>query len=132
MNAVSRASTDTEYSACAVEFCPTNPSLFVCGTYQIVKEDSIPEINSALDKVSLGTPEEGSEESDDDEVTLPSPVVTRFGRCLLYEIDEDGSNLYFLLFSSSTFVPPLTLCHRYVNSREVQRFDGPAILDLKW
>jgi hypothetical protein len=70
----------------------------------------MPEINSALDKVSLGTTEEGSEESDDDEVTRPSPVVTRFGRCLLYEIDEDGSNLYFLflcLRSSSDTMPSL-------------------------
>ncbi|KAI5478338.1 WD repeat protein [Pseudohyphozyma bogoriensis] len=83
---------DTVFSADAIEFCPVNSRIFACGTYQIQKEEVAPP-----------TP---AEEEDGESKT---PVVTRFGRCLMYEIDESGKQL-----------------------NEIQRFEGPAILDMKW
>ncbi|GAA99174.1 uncharacterized protein L969DRAFT_93636 [Mixia osmundae IAM 14324] len=83
--AQSLAHVDTEYSADSVEFCPTVPSLLLCGTYQIAPDES-----------ALG-------ETDD-----ASPATVRLGRCLLYDVDAQCS---------------LT---------ELQKFDGPAILDTKW
>lgn len=80
--AISLSSCDTEYSADAIEFCPTNPLLFVCGTYQIVKEDVKP-LPIVTEPVEA--------EDDEDEVVVPQ--VTRFGRCLLYEIDSEGGSL---------------------------------------
>lgn len=65
IHATSLSQSDTVFSADAIEFCPLNPLVFVCGTYQI---------------------EKSSEES-------VNPTVTRHGRSLLYEIDQDGSNL---------------------------------------
>ncbi|KAL8293732.1 hypothetical protein RQP46_000433 [Phenoliferia psychrophenolica] len=91
MEATSRSSTDTVFSADAIEFSP-DPLIFACGTYQIEKDET------------NATP--AAEDGDGD---AAEPTVSRFGRCLLYEVDQDGSNL-----------------------REVQRFDGPAILDMKW
>ncbi|GAA5947547.1 hypothetical protein JCM10213_005155 [Rhodosporidiobolus nylandii] len=91
----SLSSCDTEYSADAIEWCPGNPHLFACGTYQVVKGE-----------VGDAAPPEADEE---DEGTSSSPTVTRYGRCLLYEVDSEGKNL-----------------------KEKQRFDGPAILDMKW
>ncbi|GAA6005720.1 hypothetical protein JCM10207_005308 [Rhodosporidiobolus poonsookiae] len=90
----SLASVDTEYSADAIEFCPGIPNLFACGTYQVVKGE---------------TDAPAPPEDDNGEGESSSPTVTRYGRCLLYEVDSEGKNL-----------------------NEKQRFDGPAILDMKW
>ncbi|GAA6036860.1 hypothetical protein JCM8097_006318 [Rhodosporidiobolus ruineniae] len=102
MEAPSLAQEDTVYSADAIEFCPGVPHLFACGTYQVVKGEM--EAEQPTEKKDGG-------ESDDEEEegTGASPTVTRYGRCLLYEVDSEGKNL-----------------------QEKQRFDGPAILDMKW
>lgn len=73
MEAKSLSTVDTLYSADAIEFCPGNPHLFACGTYQIEKDES----NVVVD-------EEGE---------TSAPKVERFGRCLLYEIDGEGGSL---------------------------------------
>jgi diphthamide biosynthesis protein 7 len=76
MQAESLSQADTEFSADAVEFCPLNSRIFACGTYQVDKEDApVPVL------------------SGDDAEDAVSPTVTRRGRLLLYEIDEDGRNL---------------------------------------
>ncbi|GAA5857230.1 hypothetical protein JCM8547_009386 [Rhodosporidiobolus lusitaniae] len=99
MEAPSLASVDTEYSADAIEFCPGIPNLFACGTYQVVKGEG--------DETTQSKSGEGDEEGEGE--SSSSPTVTRYGRCLLYEVDSEGGNL-----------------------KEKQRFDGPAILDMKW
>ncbi|GAA5952882.1 hypothetical protein JCM21900_004253 [Sporobolomyces salmonicolor] len=53
--------------------------------------------------------EEEEEQEEQTEGGKSDPTVTRYGRCLLYETDGEGKNL-----------------------KEIQRFDGPAILDMKW
>jgi hypothetical protein len=75
MEATSLSTVDTLYSADAIEFCPGNSRLFACGTYQIEKDES-----------GVVDPAEGEERTSE-------PVVRRYGRCLLYEIDADGRNL---------------------------------------
>ncbi|GAA5977333.1 hypothetical protein JCM11641_000067 [Rhodosporidiobolus odoratus] len=102
MNCSSISSVDTEYSADAIEFCPGNPHILACGTYQVVKGETEPAGGDA--KVG-----QGEDDEEDQEGESSSPIVTRYGRCLLYEIDSEGKNL-----------------------TEKQRFDGPAILDMKW
>ncbi|GAA5956021.1 hypothetical protein JCM8115_004389 [Rhodotorula mucilaginosa] len=103
MEATSLSAVDTVYSADAVEFCPGRPGLLACGTYQVVKdESSVP----AAEANSAGAAADGEE---DPTAASTSPEFTRYGRCLLYQIDSEGKNL-----------------------KELQRFDGPAILDMKW
>ncbi|BGP21770.1 hypothetical protein JCM10295v2_000645 [Rhodotorula toruloides] len=103
MEAASLASVDTVYSADAVEFCPGRPRLFACGTYQVVQ--------SGEESGSTGTATvtKSAEEDEAEPGPSSSPSFTRYGRCLLYEVGPDSQSL-----------------------KEVQRFDGPAILDMKW
>jgi diphthine methyl ester acylhydrolase len=89
MQAVSLSTVDTLYSADAIEFCPNNPRLFACGTYQIEKDESA---IAAPPPIAADDEEEGEDEG----APAVEPVVTRYGRCLMYEIDEDGRNLYVL------------------------------------
>lgn len=92
----SLARVDTVYSADCIEFCPSQPGLFACGTYQIEKEDVQPEASTSGTAVDLcaSTASGGDEASDgEDEPVAVSPKVKRYGRCLLYQIDRDGSNL---------------------------------------
>ncbi|BGP04894.1 hypothetical protein JCM10049v2_000696 [Rhodotorula toruloides] len=103
MEAASLASVDTVYSADAIEFCPGRPRLFACGTYQVVKGDE--ENGSGETTTAVEAPDEEGTEAG----TSSSPSFTRYGRCLLYQVGSDGQSL-----------------------EEVQRFDGPAILDMKW
>lgn len=86
MQATSLSTVDTLYSADAVEFCPGNSRLFAVGTYQIEKDESA---------VPVPVPKAAADDSgDEDDAPLAlEPVVTRYGRCLLYEIDEEGSSL---------------------------------------
>ncbi|GAA5897399.1 hypothetical protein JCM8208_003262 [Rhodotorula glutinis] len=116
MQCASLSSVDTDYSACALEFCPGRPSLFACGTYQVLKEGE----RAGAPQSSADRGEEGgaaepaaagelAEEEDEADAQQSSPEVTRVGRCLLYEVNGEGRNL-----------------------QEKQRLEGPAILDLKW
>lgn len=90
MQATSLSTVDTLYSADAIEFCPGNPRLFACGTYQIEKDES----NVVPPPPAATAAADGGDESDEDDgPAAPEPVVTRYGRCLLYEIDENGGNL---------------------------------------
>lgn len=73
MDAKSLSTVDTVYSADAIEFCPDNSLLFACGTYQIEKDESGVVLEEGEEKVA--------------------PTVRRYGRCLLYEIDQEGGSL---------------------------------------
>jgi diphthamide biosynthesis protein 7 len=87
MEATSLSAVDTVYSADAVEFCPGRPGLLACGTYQVVKdESSVP----AAEANSAGAAADGEE---DPTAASTSPEFTRYGRCLLYQIDSEGKNL---------------------------------------
>ncbi|EGG11342.1 uncharacterized protein MELLADRAFT_102236 [Melampsora larici-populina 98AG31] len=61
-SAPSLFSTDTHYTACSLEFCPSKPNFLVCGLYQTVQLN-------------------GSQSAED----LESPKTERLGRCLLFE-----------------------------------------------
>lgn len=61
-SATSLFSTDTLYTACSLEFCPSKPNFLVCGLYQTVQLS-------------------GSQSAED----LESPKTERLGRCLLFE-----------------------------------------------
>lgn len=74
--ATSLSCTDTVFSADAIEFSP-DPNIFACGTYQIEKDESA-----------------ASQPAPDDDGVVTEPTVSRFGRCLLYEVDRDGTNLF--------------------------------------
>ncbi|GAA5922313.1 diphthamide synthase [Sporobolomyces koalae] len=93
MQATSLSYVDTVYSADSIEFCFSRgaaaggPHLFACGTYQVNKDETTPSVDG--------------EQAD--------PTVTRTGRCLLFSVDSDGSNL-----------------------KELHRIESPAILDMKW
>lgn len=65
--------TDTEHTACSLEFCPSKPNVFVCGLYETVKMDP--------------------------SSTEPSPETKRVGRCLLFEesSSQDDSRLEWLV-----------------------------------
>lgn len=91
MRATSLSTVDTIYSADAIEFCPTNPLLFACGTYQIEKEEIEPTVSSPV-----VVKKDDDSDTEEEEIISASPVVTRYGRCLMYKIDEDGKNLYVL------------------------------------
>lgn len=93
MTIAARSSVDTVYSACSVEFCPAQSNVFACGTYQIEKEEAVQPI---APPPPAATREDGSDD-DHDELPRVEPVVTRYGRCLLYNIDQDGTNLCVLL-----------------------------------
>lgn len=108
MNPLSRSEADTIYSADSIEFCPLDSNLFACGTYQIIKDDT-----EAARRVDV----------DGDELEALSPSVERFGRCLLYQVDDHGRHLY---------VPVDEEESADIDRRELQRFEGPAILDMKW
>lgn len=89
MDATSLSSVDTVYSADAVEFCPGRPGLFACGTYQVVKDEpSVPVPAPPL-------PSEDAEDADDEDPagSSTSPDFTRYGRCLLYEVNTEGKQL---------------------------------------
>ncbi|SCZ90740.1 BZ3500_MvSof-1268-A1-R1_Chr1-3g02203 [Microbotryum saponariae] len=104
MQARSLASCDTVYSADAIEFHPDPENdLFVCGTYQI-QQETMGEAPRKRDGSA-----EDDEDDDEQEDEGSSPPITRYGRCLLYHFDRKSSKL-----------------------TELQRFDGPAILDMKW
>lgn len=86
MEASSLSFADTDYSADAVECCPGEPHLFAVGTYQVLKAGE-----------RAGAPQSAAERGEADEVEEVqerSPEVTRCGRCLLYEVDGEGRNLY--------------------------------------
>lgn len=91
MEARSRSSTDTLLSADAIEFSP-DPHIFACGTYQIEKDET------------NATP--AAEDGDGD---AAEPTVSRFGRCLLYEVDGDGSNMCARAHQSVTLPDQLKL-----------------------
>jgi hypothetical protein len=60
------ATFDTGYTACSLEFCPNDPTIAVCGTYQLASAE-------------VGLEDTGS------------PKTKRLGRCLLYAYDgNDG------------------------------------------
>lgn len=86
MEATSLSAVDTVYSADAVEFCPGRPGLLACGTYQVVKdESSVP--------VAKADSEAAADGEEDPTAASTSPEFTRYGRCLLYQIDSEGKNL---------------------------------------
>lgn len=89
MQAASLASTDLVFSADSVEFCPGRPNILACGTYQIEKEEAVPMSSSAAEDPD----QTGCEKVEDDADEESVPKVTRYGRCLLYEIDNEGGNL---------------------------------------
>jgi hypothetical protein len=62
---------DTQYSACSVEFCPQEPRIFACGTYQLVQTDQ--------------------------DASTSSPKTERIGRCLLYRV-SDSNTMCAILF----------------------------------
>ncbi|KAH9812196.1 WD40-repeat-containing domain protein [Melampsora americana] len=61
-SATSLFSTDTIYTACSLEFCPSKPNFWVCGLYQTVQ---------------LNEPQSVED--------LESPKTERLGKCLLFE-----------------------------------------------
>ncbi|GAA5962055.1 hypothetical protein JCM3765_005505 [Sporobolomyces pararoseus] len=73
---------DTEYSADSIEYCPSIPNLFVCGTYQVDKDQT--EANSSKAAAAQSESEEGKS---------IKPVVVRTGRCYLFKTDRNGQNL---------------------------------------
>ncbi|GAA5986423.1 hypothetical protein JCM5350_002916 [Sporobolomyces pararoseus] len=82
LQARSLAYFDTEYSADSIEFCPSIPNLFVCGTYQVDQHQT--ELNSTAAA-------QQTEENDGGEGNKPE--VVRTGRCYLFKIDRNGNNL---------------------------------------
>lgn len=108
MQAVTLSTVDTLYSADAIEFCPNNPRLFACGTYQIEKDESAV---AAPPPVEADQGEDGADEG----APAVEPVVTRYGRCLMYEIDEDGRNLY--VFSQPTTTPTRQVTSHFSQTR---------------
>ncbi|GAA6063011.1 hypothetical protein JCM10212_002652 [Sporobolomyces blumeae] len=106
MQATSLSFVDTVYSADSIEFCPARPNLFACGTYQVVKSE---ENKSSKSESGAASVTGGSEQDEGEDEVKSDPTVTRYGRCLLYSVDNEGKNV-----------------------KELQRFDGPAILDMKW
>ena len=91
---------DTIYSACSVEASPFHPRLFACGTYQLAETFVDPFVEKAAtleDALEGLTVKEGDEsDSDDEDVATPAAEKKpqeRMGRCLLYEVDKEGSSL---------------------------------------
>ena len=77
---MSTATADTVYSADAIEYHPLHSTIFACATYQIQTDTPTSNAPPAAD--------------DDNETDAnPSPIVTRHGRCLLYETDSNGRNM---------------------------------------
>lgn len=90
----SLSTVDTIYSADAIEFSPFNSLLFACGTYQIEKEVVQPILDvSKLNIVDDNDSNDDDQDQDDEEVVSSVPIVTRYGRCLMYKIDADGTNM---------------------------------------
>lgn len=91
MEATSLSCVDTVYSADAVEFCPGRPNLLACGTYQVVKDEGEERVaNSPAPPGEAGEEQEAMPDS-------TSPDFTRYGRCLLYEVGQDGRSLCVVL-----------------------------------
>lgn len=121
---------DTVYSADSIEFSPIQQDIFVCGTYQIQKvEDTVK---------AEGEQKEVTGDSSDEEEVASAPKTRRLGRALVYQVAEDGQSLYVdyaLSFAHGqriVFLVDIALIVSCFNSNEIQRFDGPAVLDMKW
>ncbi|OCF39592.1 WD40 repeat domain 85 [Kwoniella heveanensis CBS 569] len=104
--APSLAYVDTLYSADSIEWCPFEgyQNIFVCGTYQIVKQEEAVDPRSENDKG-----DEGASESDEEVEAGPSKPTERVGRLLVFRVGEDQVTL-----------------------NEIQRIETAAILDTKW
>lgn len=94
----SLSTVDTVYSADAIEFSPFNSLLFACGTYQIEKENVDAELDVSKlaiddDKDLNDNDQDEDEEEEEEEIVSAVPIVTRYGRCLMYKIDTDGTNM---------------------------------------
>lgn len=123
-------SVDTEYSADSIEFSPVQHDIFVCGTYQIEKLD---EMN---DKADIGANQRtvhDENEDSEEEGSAAAPRTRRKGRALVYRVAEDGQSLCVPDISVGARIG-LLICRSCSCplSQEIQRFDGPAILDMKW
>ncbi|SCV68666.1 BQ2448_787 [Microbotryum intermedium] len=102
MQARSLASCDTVYSADAIEFHPDPEKDLFVCGTYQIQQES--------EETTRTRAKEGSADDENDgDVSGSSPPITRYGRCLLYHFDRPSSKL-----------------------TELQRFDGPAILDMKW
>lgn len=88
ISAKSLCSTDTEYSADCVEFCPHEgyQHIFVCGTYQVL-EPAVPGESSRIQAQTI------SVSDDDDEEPFVPRQTQRTGRILLFRVDEDETGL---------------------------------------
>jgi diphthamide biosynthesis protein 7 len=120
-------SEDTVYSADSIEFSPVQHDIFVCGTYQIEKMEEM------KDKVENEVSQKSDNDDDDEEEEAASaPKTRRLGRALVYQVAGDGQSLYVLRHLSDIHGNLATDSFAYLLSKEIQRFDGPAILDMKW
>ena len=75
---------DTEYTACSVEFCPSDQDLVVCGTYQLVPDESATVAESSTVAHANGNAAEDAYSYSDES----SPRMRRVGRCLVYRRRE--------------------------------------------
>ncbi|WVF67097.1 hypothetical protein IAT40_001842 [Kwoniella sp. CBS 6097] len=86
MQATSLAYIDTLYSADSIEWCPFvgYQDIFVCGTYQIIKQEDTSSTEKAV----------GDESDSDDEYEAgPSKPTQRVGRLLVFQVGEDRVTL---------------------------------------
>ena len=129
-SAESVQSEDTVYSADSIEFSPIRQDIFVCGTYQIQKVEGAVKAE--------GVQKEVTGDSSDEEEAASAPKTRRLGRALVYQVAEDGQSLYvdyscsFACGQRIVLLVDIALIVSYFNSNEIQRFDGPAVLDMKW
>lgn len=129
-SAESIQSVDTVYSADSIEFSPVQHDIFVCGTYQIQKLD---EIKDRADTEALQRTADDKSEDSEGEGFAAAPRTRRLGRALVYQVAEDGQSL--CVRNSGVTYANCLLKSRACScllSQEIQRFDGPAILDTKW
>lgn len=84
MTARSLGCVDTVYSADCIEFSPVNPTIFVCGTYQLQKVEE-------KQNDSNGDAENAAD--DESQAAAASPVTRRVGRALVYEVTGGGDSL---------------------------------------
>jgi hypothetical protein len=99
----------------------------VCGTYQIEK------MEETKDKVANEASQKSDRDDDDEEEDAASaPKTRRLGRALVYQVAGDGQSLYVSRYFCDSYGDIAADNSHFPLSKEIQRFDGPAILDMKW
>ena len=119
------AQIDTKFNADSVEWCPTNPPYFVCGTYQLVEGTSAPdELKSSENNSRIGSmilfKFDGASKCLSEVQTVSTAAVTDMKWC-----DYNGTPLLGVTSSSGKFD-----LYSLVENNDAYKFENLSSIDV--